>query len=1091
MKKPKIPANEDERLKALQEYQILDTLPESLYDDITEIASQICDTPISLISLIDEERQWFKSHHGLGVSETPRDLAYCAHAINEPDKILEVPDAFEDDRFHDNPLATGDPHVRFYAGAPLKTKGGHTLGTLCVIDHEKKKLTANQKKSLWALSRQVVAVLELRREGIRRKQQGEDFNELVENLGDGVFELDGEGKCLYANSKMLDMLKRDLDEVINTSIWDMIYHEDVTEMQGFYVAQFKNEIAKCYYEYRLSPKTGNPVWISQTTTMQYERGKMVRLRTIARDMSETKVLEEQLEVKDTLYKLVSENSSDLITLNEPDGTYKFVSHSSKELVGYDSSELIGKNPFDFCHPDDKDRIVNGAHQKTLEGRNVRNVEYRIRTKSGSYIWLETHTKPILDENNKVTSVQTSSRDISERKAEQQRKEKYREGLTILNQLATNPLTETELLDTAIEKIAHYLDLDNGIISEISGENYFVRNYQINEFEKDIEPGNPYSLEGTYCDFTLKSKTALLIDEQSDSKYSGHPCFPKERIETYIGTTIFKKGKKFGTVNFFSAVGRAKKFAPFEGEFIQLFANWIGSVLEAIEERSLLEEARSSAEAASHAKDSFLSMMSHEIRTPLNGIIGTTHLLLNKSPLKEQLQHLDILKQSGDNLHAIVNDILDFNKIEEGKIQLENSAFDLRNLTSTIHKNYEQQGVDKGISVLLDTDSSLADSYLGDSVRIGQILHNLMSNAIKFTTHGEVKLGISISKQHGVFDELHFEVSDNGVGIPKEKQSEIFEIFVQEDKSTTRKFGGSGLGLAITKRLLELMESEIQLESASGNGAKFSFSLVLARHKGENEASAPDHKLTQFPALSAKILLVEDNAFNLAIAKDFLQSWGCEVLEATNGKEALDLLMSAKDVDLVLLDLQMPVMDGYETIDIIRNKSEKRYNELPVIALTAAALGDAKEKVFHAGMNDFITKPFLPSEFYAKLAIHLSKKRKKADDENIASHIQAKLVETLGNDANIDRYLDVFIETIKEESEVLTKSIEAGNLEKLRAYSHKNKSSYKLVGLDQTASIAGEIEEMIDRKNPKKMILEKAQSHQKEVVAILRKLLSEK
>lgn len=1085
MKKPEIPANEKERLKVLEEYQILDTLPEDLYDDITKIASQICGTPISLISLIDDKRQWFKSHHGLDVSETPKEVAFCAHAINEPDKILEVPDAFEDERFHDNPLAVGDPHVRFYAGAPLTTSDGHTLGTLCVIDHEKKRLTSEQKKTLWALSRQVVALLELRKENYQRALIDQDLTSLLENLGDGVFELDASGNCIYLNSSMLEMLNRSYEEVMKTSIWEMIYSEDIEEMKKFYLEQFKKKAPYCYYEYRITSKGKEPFWIGQSTTMQYEGDEMVKLRSAARDLTKTKFLENELEVKDKLYKLISENSSDMIALNEPDGTYKFISPSSKELVGYEPSELIGKNPFDFCHPDDRDRIVNGAHQKTLDGRNVRNVEYRTRTKNGSYIWLETHTKPILDVNDKVVSVQTSSRDISERKLEQQRNEQYKEGLTILNQLASSSLTGSELLDDALKEISRYLDLDSGIISEVRGNDYFVCNsYHVGP-TKNLEFSNPYSLSGTYCDFVLKSQTALLIEGQSDFEPADHPCFPKEKIETYIGTTIFKKAEKFGTVNFFSREGRNKKFAHFEGEFIQLFSNWLGSVLEADEEKALLKEATTKAKEASRAKDSFLSMMSHEIRTPLNGIIGTTHLLLNKSPREEQLPHLNILRQSSDNLHAIVNDILDFNKIEEGKIELDNSAFDLQNLIETIHKNYEQQGTEKGIAIILDSDSSLAPSYLGDSVRISQVLHNLMSNAVKFTSEGQVAFKVTRTRNQSGYDEIHFEITDSGIGIPKEKHNEIFEVFSQEDRSTTRKFGGSGLGLAITKRLLSLMESDIQLESTVGLGSKFAFNLVLEGQKTKHRRVDLEKPTTEFPPLLAKILLVEDNAFNMAIAKDFLESWGCEVVEAANGKDALELL-EASDVDLILLDLQMPVLDGFETIKIIRKSDRREHRELPVIALTAAALGDTQEKVFRAGMNDFITKPFLPAEFYAKLSAHIQK-GDLSPDENILSYIRTKLIDTLGNDVNIDRYLKVFVDTTKEEMTSLTKAIEAKDKIGIKAYAHKNKSSFKLVGLDNIASDAEEIEKMIDKENPIAMILEKVGKHQDEIQRLLEKM----
>ena len=226
---PKIPKNEDERLAALKSHNLLDTIEEQSFDDLTKIAAAICGTPISLISLIDEKRQWFKSHHGLDATETPRELAYCAHAINDPERILEVTDAFEDERFHDNPLATGDPHVRFYAGAPLIDSNGYALGTLCVIDHVPRKLDPLQKDALQALSRQVISAIELRKsvsdlEGMKRSLEAaeESFKNRIEQVGDMIFELNEHGKFIYVNPALIRISGFAENELLNMHYWDLI-----------------------------------------------------------------------------------------------------------------------------------------------------------------------------------------------------------------------------------------------------------------------------------------------------------------------------------------------------------------------------------------------------------------------------------------------------------------------------------------------------------------------------------------------------------------------------------------------------------------------------------------------------------------------------------------------------------------------------------------------------------------------------------------------------------------------------------------------------------------------------------------------------
>lgn len=907
---PNTPKNEDQRLNALKEYQIMDTLPEELYDDITKIASQIADTPIALISLVDDKRQWFKSHHGLDATETPKEFAFCAHAINNPDEIFEIPDAHKDKRFHDNPLTIGDPHVRFYAGAPLTDDNGFPLGTLCVIDHKAKKLNTNQRETLLALSRQVMALLKLRKQNFVNKQMDGNLKGILENLGDGVFELDGEGNCIYANSTMLEMLNRDLPKVLNTPIWDMIFEDDVDEMKKHYREQFKKKSSTCSYTYRLNPLQKPLLWVEQRTTMQYEGDRMVKLRSIARDISENVELKEKLKVKESLFKLVSENSQDLIALHELNGKYKFISDSSKDLLGYEPAEMIGQDPYDYIHAEDGKKLKEGAHKSTLEGKNVENVEYRLRKKDGSYLWMESYAKPIMNSKNEVTSFQTSSRDIS-------------------------------------------------------------------------------------------------------SKH-------KEREELLV--------------------------------------------------------AKTKAEEASNAKNSFLSMMSHEIRTPLNGIIGTTHLLLSQEPQNGQIAHLNILKRSGDNLLAIVNDILDLNKIEEGKIEIDLSKFNLHELVTLIHENYSLQTEEKSIALNLEYDNSLSNFYLGDSVRVSQVLHNLISNAIKFTNKGEVNIALRRTNQHDNFDEILFEIKDTGIGISKDRQKDVFNTFVQAEKDTTRRFGGSGLGLSITKKLLELMDSEIRLESDNESGSKFYFNLALQRvntvEKSNNSSNPTDH----FEKLSGNVLVVEDNDFNRLIARDFLQSWGCSVVEAVNGKEGLELLKS-KEIDLVLLDLQMPVMDGFETIEAIRSEKDAYFKDLPVIALTASALSETREDVFKSGINDFITKPFFPTEFYNKVAEKLCRKTKKNLNEDKTFIIINKLKETFGdNQEKITKYFNIFRDTITEEILSLKEALSNKDVDHIKKYAHKIKSSLKMVGLIDIADQAEEIETMIKNTNPDSMILEKASQH---------------
>ena len=387
--------------------------------------------------------------------------------------------------------------------------------------------------------------------------------------------------------------------------------------------------------------------------------------------------------------------------------------------------------------------------------------------------------------------------------------------------------------------------------------------------------------------------------------------------------------------------------------------------ERIRTRRALVKAKEDAEKAADSKSEFLSMMSHEIRTPMNAVVGITHLLLEENPNPSQLEHLRTLQFSAENLLGLINDILDFSKIEAGKIDLEEQAFDIVQLLSNIKQSHFLPADERGNKIKLYLDDDCPKIVIGDQVRIGQIITNLVSNGIKFTKDGKVSIEMNLKEKDQKNATIEFIIADTGIGIPEEKQKTIFESFTQATSSTTRKYGGSGLGLAITKNLLHLMGSDIKLESTVGEGAKFIFTLKLGigESKNEKKKSTPVD-LSGFSLDGYQILLVEDNPVNVLVAKKFLTKWGAEVSHAENGQVAVDMLENGI-YDVVLMDLQMPIMDGYTATKEIR-KFDK---STPIIALTASALIDEKDKAFNLGMNDYLTKPFNPNDLFGKIVKH--------------------------------------------------------------------------------------------------------------------------
>lgn len=379
-----------------------------------------------------------------------------------------------------------------------------------------------------------------------------------------------------------------------------------------------------------------------------------------------------------------------------------------------------------------------------------------------------------------------------------------------------------------------------------------------------------------------------------------------------------------------------------------------------------------AEKAAMAKTQFLSVMSHEIRTPMNAVIGFTHLLIHQDPKPEQMEFLNFLKFSAENLLVLINDILDFNKIEAGKIEFESVDFSIKDLVSNIRLSLLQKANEKDLKIKLMLDQDLPNALLGDPVRLGQILTNLISNAVKFTASGKVTITAALAKSTPEYSTIDFEVEDTGIGIQPEKYEYIFDSFSQASSDTTRKYGGSGLGLTITKRLLQLMGSDIHVESKFGEGSRFYFSITFKNSaKHINNILNSDDFYTLQSLKGTKLLIAEDNQINVILAKEFMKQWNVECDVAENGEIAL-MLVQTNDYDMVLMDLQMPELDGYQTTLAIRKLAGEKYRDLPIIALTASAMLDIQDEAFTVGMNDYISKPFNPNELHRKIAAYSKK-----------------------------------------------------------------------------------------------------------------------
>ena len=466
--------------------------------------------------------------------------------------------------------------------------------------------------------------------------------------------------------------------------------------------------------------------------------------------------------------------------------------------------------------------------------------------------------------------------------------------------------------------------------------------------------------------------------------------------------------------------------------------------------------------AQKAKEQFLANISHEIRTPINGIAGIAGLLSKNQNPEEREMYLNAIRHSSENLKVIINDILDLAAIDSGKLKFEKIAFNLKDLLPSLISTFTYQAREKNLALHYTIDESLNKILLGDPVRLNQVLINLISNAVKFTHTGAIHVACQMEKLHKGVCHVRISVKDTGVGIPAEKLNTIFESFSQADESVTRRYGGSGLGLTIARQLVELQNGRIEVQSQEHIGSTFTVHIPYAVGSTKVSKQTPHiASHVDVTTRNVRVLLVEDNDINRLYAKSILQTWKCNTDIAENGLIAIEKLKS-NSYDVILMDVQMPVMDGYEATKAIRMMPQPTGNT-PIVALTANATKIDVEKCLVAGMNDYLSKPFTPEDLYEMLFEKLKIVPASASEVKPATSRQfdlAYLRNISGNNHEfIKEMLQTFVQSIPNSLTEMEEALTLSDFIKISRVAHQIKPSMTLLGINELKDSAMHIEEL--------------------------------
>ncbi len=771
------------------------------------------------------------------------------------------------------------------------------------------------------------------------------FRELVENINDASFSINAAGYIKYISPVIRNIAGYSPEEVLGSSYEDFIFADDLPGFTEDFIKAVNEGVFFPEYIFRIVHKNGHIIHIRSSNRFILKNGKIIGINGILTDITDQVKARHDLEESEKKYRNLIENINDATYAVNIEGVFTFMSPICKSISGYDPEEITGTHLSRFVHPDDYQALAQHIATAFETGNYPPVYEFRGIHKNGNIVYLRTSSRVIYDENNQPVGINGIMADITEFK---EAEEKIQQGEKRYQLLAGNvqdviwtmdPHMHYTYLSPSQEKLLGYRKketLDLPLEQTMTSESYrrfkalFDRYAQIPIKDSSCAPID--ESEVIELEMLTKDGSSIWTESKLSFLYNA-----SGKLYEVVGITRDISDRRLAE----NALRRAKEETDAINRELEDSINRVNKLA-------------ADAEMANIAKSEFLANMSHEIRTPMNGVIGMVELLMNSQLSPEQQRYAETAQRSGEALLTIVNDILDFSKIEAGKMEIENIDFDLRQTMEDISDIVAFRAHEKGLELSCIVEHNVPSLLQGDPSRIRQVILNLVGNAIKFTSRGEVIIRVTLAAETDKQAIIRFSVSDTGIGIRKKKLTSLFGPFTQEDASITRKYGGTGLGLAISKRLTEMMGGKIGVESTEGKGATFWFTILLNKQpKGRKPREVASGNIRNH-----RILIVDDNATNRSILKDHLTQWGALPRDAADADEALAILRQAcKDghpFSLAIIDMQMPGMDG-ETLgkEILADPDLK--NTVMVMITSADRPGEAAH-MKSVGFADYISKP---------------------------------------------------------------------------------------------------------------------------------------